>query len=378
MRIISTFMLLLTSSGAHPAEKSLEETVAGFSRYALNLGKLAHPAEKSLEETVAGFSRYALNLGKLARANASLGDLRGAKKISFVHDKKTRTARLYVPHANAPPNQGWPLVVDFHAWGSDSLGESFLTDFSSEAETEGFLVVYPEGYGQANAGVVPLPIDPGIGFTFNAGGCCPAACALDKVDDVGFAVALVDYIASTEFTGVDVDRNRVYATGMSNGGFMSHRIGCEASEVFAAIAPVSGLLMNDTSYAGVAWSAQKYSCAPKRAVPVLHFHGSADPLVPIAGNSLLGFKTVKDTIDAWRVINGAEGDGEVTYRRGYVSCESWGTDQNNVTYCLAQGAGHSWPGSHKGCLPRLTPAVGCTHDIDATKEIWQFFKRHTL
>lgn len=356
MRVIAIFTLLFATSGAHRAEQSLEEAVAGF-------------------------SRYALNLGKLARANASVGDhLRGyVEKISFEHDKKTRTARLYVPHATAPPKEGWPLVLDFHAWGSDDLAESFLTDFSSEAETEGFLVAYPEGYGQANAGPVPLPLDPGIGFTFNAGGCCPAACASDEeVDDVGFAVALVDYIASTEFTGVRVDRNRVYATGMSNGGFLSHRLGCEASEVFAAIAPVSGLLMNDTSYAGIAWSAQKYSCAPKRAVPVLHFHGSADPLVPVAGNSLLGFKPVKDTIDAWRVINGAEGDGEVTYRRGYVSCESWGTDQNNVTYCLAQGAGHSWPGSHHACAPRLTPAVGCTKDIDATKEIWQFFKRHTL
>lgn len=308
---------------------------------------------------------------------SKLANQSGTTTIKFTHDGILREALVYVPAIPAPyvPPQGLPLVLDFHAWGSDALAEAVLTDFNTLAAAEGFVVAYPKGHSQADAGAVPLPLDPGVGFTHNAGGCCPAACR-QKMDDIGFAKAVVTFI-STQMD-LRIDSTRVYATGMSNGGFMSHRIGCEASDVFAAIAPVSGLLMNDTTSAGLGWAAEEYACSPKRAVPVLHFHGTLDPLVPIMGNPVLGFKPVQHTIDAWRTINNATGQGLETYKHGVVKCTSWGADANNVTYCTAAGAGHSWPGSHNACPPLITPAIGCTDDIDATEEIWAFFKRHSL
>ncbi len=89
--------------------------------------------------------------------------------------------------------------------------------------------------------------------------------------------ALVRFLSATPALG-----RQVYATGMSNGGFMSHRLGCEASHVFAAIAPVSGLLANDSSHAGLGWLAQAYPCAPANPVHEQEFDLGVTVLAPQA------------------------------------------------------------------------------------------------
>ncbi|MCB9611537.1 MAG: prolyl oligopeptidase family serine peptidase [Sandaracinus sp.] len=119
------------------------------------------------------------------------------------------------------------------------------------AEREGFVVVYPDG-----TGTIP---------TWNAGGCCGSA-VRDDVNDVGFVAAILDRLEGE----LCLDRDRVFATGMSNGGMMSHRLGCELSERFAAVAPVAGTLMFD-------------ACTPTRPVHVMHVHGSDDGHVPWEG-----------------------------------------------------------------------------------------------
>lgn len=136
-------------------------------------------------------------------------------------------------------------------------------------------------------------------------------CERAEVDDVGFTRELVKHIDQS-INGVDF--RQVYATGMSNGGYMSHRLACEASDMLAAVAPVSGVISSQDdahTKARKPWSSQKWSCQPQRKVPVLHFHGQNDKLVSYNGGSFTGlfgfgyFNPVKDTIAKWLEINGA-------------------------------------------------------------------------
>merc|ERR1712224_468235 len=120
------------------------------------------------------------------------------------------------------------------------------------ADKEGFVVAYPRGLlpAESISGIIPgIPKDWFTGgHTWNAGSCCPAA-SRGKTDDVQFARDLLAAFTSgavKDLSGgkIDIDPTRVYATGGSNGAFMSYRLACEAPELFAAIAPVAGVLVN--------------------------------------------------------------------------------------------------------------------------------------
>jgi polyhydroxybutyrate depolymerase len=146
-----------------------------------------------------------------------------------------------------------PLVVESHAWGSFPSADELMTGFSNLADKEGFAVVFPRGFDLANPADfpdIPLPALGGVGYSWNAGACCPKA-STNKRPDVLFIRDLVAHVvaqipAETQHT-MEVDNSRVYATGMSNGGFFTNRLACEARDLFAAVAPVSGVLVNGSS-----------------------------------------------------------------------------------------------------------------------------------
>ncbi|MCC6554322.1 MAG: prolyl oligopeptidase family serine peptidase [Polyangiaceae bacterium] len=262
-----------------------------------------------------------------------------------------RTSLLHVP-SGYDPSQGAMLVLNFHGFGSDAPQEALLTGMSATSNDRGFLVAYPYG----------------LFSSWNAGQCCGDAW-VDAVDDVQLARDLVAKIAEDYC----IDPRRVYATGMSNGGFLSHRLGCEASDVFAAIAPVAGVLGIDPA-----------TCTPGRPVPVMHFHGTEDALVPYTGGvplvqwttgGTLDFLSVDETMAAWRAIDGCSGTSEVYYQNGDSTCVRWlGCDGGSeVIRCVAEGAGHTWPGG----LP--VPTLGeTTQDMDATEMMLDFFEAHPM
>ena len=132
-----------------------------------------------------------------------------------------------------------------------------------------------------------------------------------------------------------IDATRVYVTGMSNGGFMSHRLACEAADVFAAAAPVAGVL-------GI----PPEDCNPSRPIPVLHVHGTADTLVPYDGDTTLGFVSVPETFDGWSMRDGCTDEAMVTFTQDDVSCQSHSACDAGVaiTLCSVDGGGHCWPG----------------------------------
>ena len=275
---------------------------------------------------------------------------------SIVVDGLTRTCFLHVP-PGYDAAKATPLVLVFHgAAGNAALAVAF-TGMSGKADEAGFIAAYPNGTG---AGPVQ---------SFNAGGRSGIAAAANA-DDVKFTAALLDDIASV----LNVDPKRVFATGISNGGMMCHRLGAELSERIAAIAPVAGTLALD-------------SIAPARPVPVMQFHGTADALVPWGGPGkgtprFLRFKSVEETIKMWVKADGCPekpavsaepdkaDDGTKVVRATYGP----GKDGAEVVLFTIEGGGHTWPG-RKPFIGFLGKA---TLDISANDLMWEFFKKHPL
>src|SRR4029077_3660939 len=117
------------------------------------------------------------------------------------------------------------------------------------------------------------------------------------VDDIGFLGKVLDDLA----TVVNVDRKRIYCAGLSNGGMMAYRVAAEMSDRIAAVASVAGTMVCD-------------ECKPKRPVPILHFHGTKDSLVPFEGTpkKLVKLRSVDETIQAWIKIDSCKDEPEVS------------------------------------------------------------------
>ncbi|NUQ63801.1 MAG: prolyl oligopeptidase family serine peptidase [Pirellulales bacterium] len=251
-----------------------------------------------------------------------------------------------------------PVVLALHGAGTNGPIMAVSSGLSSKADQAGFLAVYPNGTGKGNVFLV-----------WNSGGFHgPNA---DKLpDDVKVVNRLLDDVA----TVVRVDAKRIYATGMSNGGMMCYRLAAELSERIAAIAPVAG-----TMAAGLT--------PPKRPVPVLHFHGTADKLVPFEGPDkrtarFLNFKSVEETIRTWAGIDGCprnprKTDLPDTSEDGTrVRRETYGPGKHGteVELYVIESGGHTWPG-------RRWPVLflgKTTNDISANDLIWQFFQKHPM
>ena len=125
--------------------------------------------------------------------------------------------------------------------------------FNRIADREGAIIVYPEG----------------VDRHWNDGRDLPDTAARDNVDDVDFILALVEEVARQH----ELDRGRIFSTGISNGGFMSMRLACDAADTFAAVAPVTAVLSEKLGA----------RCAPSRPVSIMIVNGTEDPLVPWAG-----------------------------------------------------------------------------------------------
>jgi len=169
---------------------------------------------------------------------------------SITHDGIERDYILYVPEIY-DGSTAVPLVLNFHGFGSGASQQMFYGDFRDIADTEGFLLVHPEGTTLIGNQFWNVGF-PGLSST---------------IDDVGFTEALIDELA-TLYT---IDLDRVYATGMSNGGFMSFLLACQLSEKIAAVASVTGSMTQDTFD----------DCNAQLPTPVLQIHGTEDDVVLI-------------------------------------------------------------------------------------------------
>jgi polyhydroxybutyrate depolymerase len=245
----------------------------------------------------------------------------------------TRSALVHVPRAIA--NRRSPLVLAFHGAGGSGEAMADYSGLSSLADHDHFVVVYPTAAGRRHF------------WTLN--GSDPS-----KPDDVGFVSSLLDVLPSRTC----VDRKRIYATGVSNGGGFTARIGCVLSSRLAAIAPVAG------GYRSLD------ACQPDRAVSVLEIHGTADNVVPYNGKPPDYAGSVPRFLDGWAARDQcATAAAPVFVARGterfeWTSCAA-GTE---VLHFKLSGVGHTWPGSRDS---RSAP-------IAAGRTVWRFFRGRSL
>jgi polyhydroxybutyrate depolymerase len=255
--------------------------------------------------------------------------------------------RIYILHVPPmyDPSQARPLVFIFHGFGLKAEEMIRITDFNSQADASGFMVVYPNGTGRKTS--------------WNGGDCCGEA-AIKNVDDVGFVRAMIQELSKS----VNLDRKRIYATGFSNGAIMSYRLACDLSDMIAAIGPVSA-------------TQNARTCQPDRPVSIIHFHGTDDELNPYEGTSSgsVVFPSVKDTIQLWVGLDSCptlaqkEESGNIVHET-YTSC-SQGTA---IELYTIQGGEHAWPGGES-----VSPEIGePTTEIAATPLMWKFFEAHPM
>ena len=259
-----------------------------------------------------------------------------------------RNYRLYVP-ALYTGVSARPLVINMHGYTSNAYQQQLYSNFGPIADTANFLMVFPNG------------TKDGSGTTFwNAG-------IGSSVDDLGFISHLIDSLKLQ----YNINLNRVYATGMSMGGFMSHTLACELSNRITAIASVTGSIF--TSQYG------SY-CHPTRPVPVMQIHGTSDATVPYAGNASQYMVPIDTVVKYWVTKNNCNPTPVFTNVPNTSTTDnctaehyvySGGTSGSTVELFKIIGGTHSWPG---------TPftSSGTNQDISASKEIWRFFNKYNL
>jgi polyhydroxybutyrate depolymerase len=279
------------------------------------------------------------------------GGGKGDRVLALTSKGLPRTSLLHVPQGY-DPGKGAMLILAFHGFSMDAVTQQLVSRLNKASDAKGFVVAYPQG----------------VARSWNAGDCCGTAWT-DSVDDVAFVDDLLAKIEG-EYC---IDRKRVYATGFSNGGFLSHRLGCERAGVFAAIAPVSGVVGMDPN-----------RCNPARPVPVIHFHGTSDfvvpyeggmPIVPVLDLGVIDFRSVGQTLAMWRQKDGCLGGEQTIYAKGDATCVRWGgcAHGSEVVHCKIDGGGHTWPGG----VP--IPLAGKTSsDISATDTMIGFFEAHPM
>jgi polyhydroxybutyrate depolymerase len=248
----------------------------------------------------------------------------GNSDDSIEFDGDRRTFLVHVP-PNLDPSTPVPLVVDMHGLTSTAGAQAGLSGWRAKADEEGFIVVHPQG----------------LGNSWNGGDLCCGSSQSGNVDDEGFIRAM---IAKLQEQGC-IDPKRVYATGLSNGGAMSHLLACQAADLFAASAPVS--MGNGTR-----------PCEPVRPISVVMTRGTQDTLVAFDGGL---FPSAEADFREWAELDECQGEPEQVDElcRAFTNCAA-GVE---VKLC-ALAAGHVLYNNRQ--------------DFSVPDTAWETFERQTL
>jgi polyhydroxybutyrate depolymerase len=275
---------------------------------------------------------------------------------SIIVGNLTRQYLFHAP-ANLADGKPAPLVLVFHGGGGHDWNMPGFTHFDALADENSFYVAYPDA----------------IDGNWNDGR------EISQNDDVSFVRALIDDLEKS----YPVDSRRIYATGISNGGFFSNRLACDLTDKIAAIASVAAT-MPETLVP---------ICKPSRPISVLYMQGTDDPLVPIDGGKV-GFIrgrnrgtciSLNAAAQFWRDHDGGAhaayevsdlpdlvNDGTHVHRQAWTG----GKNNTEVVVYTIKGGGHTWPGGPQ-YLPKLV--VGkASQNLDATRTIWAFFRFQSL
>jgi polyhydroxybutyrate depolymerase len=255
-----------------------------------------------------------------------------------------RTFILYVP-SSYDSSTKQPLVFNFHGYGSNASEQIAYGDMRSQADANGFILVHPEALNDI------------VGRSYwNIGGWSQSV-----HDDVKFTENLINLLMDK----YSINAERIYSTGMSNGGFFSFHLACNLNASFAAVASVTGSMTYSTFD----------NCNPRKPTPVMQIHGSLDATVPYKGLDALNMKSIMDVMEYWKVNN--ECDDYLLSLPGILPGTSSWTETYQYSNCLngtenihlyVQGAGHIWPGS----------IYASVQSPDSSSSIWNFFSKYDI
>lgn len=252
--------------------------------------------------------------------------------------------RVFLVHipTDFVPGEFVPLVINLHGRGSSAFDQEDRTQLNAKADAEGFVVVTPQALDNPAMwwGAVPRPVG--------------------DIDRNFIRAMLVELNRE-----IRIDPARVFATGLSNGGAFSTNLGCTFSDVIVGIAPVSG------------GQALPDICYPERPVSVLAIHGTEDHVIPYEGDYSYGdqrdTEAVHVWVEAWAERNGCDADPVIEEPYPTILVETWTNCDESVEVVLIsiEGGGHTWPTTRFG-----TDFGEIILYVDATDEIWEFFKNH--
>lgn len=279
----------------------------------------------------------------------------GRRTVPLSHGGRERPYVLHVPPAAL---SGRPsLLLQLHGRGIDPVAFDRLTGIRALADEAGFVVAMPSAVGEI----------------WNDGRFL--SMARDGPDDVGYLLAVLDDAASR----LPIDRDRIYAVGMSNGATMAGRLACEHAERLAGLAQVAGTASLDVAAGSV----------PAGPLPVIEIHGTGDEYAPFAGDVRAGLRArvflrhpagpsvgVDNWAALWAHVNGAHDGPQIETLPPDTTIRRWRgpTSASDVVTYRVEDGGHTWPGSSMS-LPRFI--FGRTsHAFSATRVIWDFLSVH--
>lgn len=262
---------------------------------------------------------------------------------SILHNGISRDYILYIPE-NLPTNA--PLVVVSHGYTSSAKTMMSYSGMNKVADEEKFLVVYPQGTKDQRGNNFF-----NVGYEFHAS---------SKVDDLGFIKALVTKLTDD----YQVNPNHIFATGMSNGGDLSYFLACYASDMFQAVAPIAGTMMQTTIE----------TCKPQRGMPIFAVHGKADEVTYFDGDMANRDKWgpypgIPAVIEHWVDVNAVEISKQVdldNITNFTASNEALSFDRylsetsDHEVWLYIHSGGHDWS----------------LKELDTSSEIWNFFTRY--
>ncbi len=290
-----------------------------------------------------GFTR--IGKGLLATALLALAAVAqaGFSEHTLESAGSTRSYLLYTPEQL--PSGPAPLLFSFHGSGGVPQNQVDTSHFDKLADQHGFIAVFPAG-----------------AFTNTVTERSWNANAEAGVDDVQFVRDIIEDVAAQQ----NVDRSRIYTSGMSGGARVSSLLACELSDVLAAAAPVAGIQYPD-------------GCTPKRAIPIITFHGVADATnqYEVSAESRPYWRMgVETALERWRAANGCTGAATEMQISTVVKHLSWTecSGDAEIQFYRIEDGGHTWPGGDE-----VPGRAGVTNqDIDASELIWAFVSRFRL
>ena len=268
-------------------------------------------------------------------------------KCELTHKGLDRYYYIQLAH---PEAEGLSSVLfNLHGYGSNALEQMNYTNFNNLANTKenNFILIHPQG--------APLnTVLTSSSSHWNSGGWTIGS----TVDDVDFIDTIIKLVSQK----YNLNQDRIYSTGMSNGGFMSYHLACNLSSKIAAIASVTGSMSKETYE----------DCNPTHSTSILQVHGTIDATVPFEGNSALGMRSINDVMDYWKLYDACDiepisivtdyFDIEISVQHdAYLNC----LNDVQVELYKIEGMGHRWPNKER-------------YGISATEKIWEFINLYDI